>query len=618
MSDSEEDTNFESADEGDGEDDNKKKDEKKKVNKNVEDKSALVNTSNELQEQCDTKSNTSDKDEKKKVNNNAEDKSALIDTSDELHEQYDTKSNNDNDIILENSLPTINSLKTSAEETETVVNTKNASELQLKDLDSELNLNIPVKAMTISSNDRGHDPLVTDQPQVNKFDENVNNIDDNKLQSLFDNMSSANDNKKSSGWGGWGGWGSSLLSTAANSVSTFTSQVGEGLNTVLETVESSLGVPDPEEVAKLDSEENAQNIDSNEATESNDEWKIEDTDDGDSEGWLSWGATNAIGGFTNLTNVVEKTGKTLVTGSLDVLETIGKKTYDAIGEGDHGLKQVIKKTKEKPNLSQLLKDAKEQYEQNCKENEKLDEERKVHFGSMFDEYNGLLHLEALEILSSQCELRVDKILEMMPKDDVGLIKPHLLTLRNVFDISESEDENENYIDEHNFIASIKKFNADIALPLTSDKLTHMQEKINHWLTDADEEQESGAKISSKEIHQTAIQMLAEFTATGVQHYHKIAQLLPLNPIETPDAYIEKADALVSITKVMRDECEILATRFTKCLTHSSEQLDNPNDINPLMTSVYLESGNSKVYLEDALKLLLPILQEKLLMSHAEL
>ncbi len=43
----------------------------------------------------------------------------------------------------------------------------------------------------------------------------------------------------------------------------------------------------------------------------------------------------------------------MVSGSLDVLETIGRKTYDVIAEGDHGLKQTIRKSNEKINLSQV-------------------------------------------------------------------------------------------------------------------------------------------------------------------------------------------------------------------------------------------------------------------------
>ena len=45
--------------------------------------------------------------------------------------------------------------------------------------------------------------------------------------------------------------------------------------------------------------------------------------------------------------------KTLVTGSLDVMESIGKKTYEALAEGDHGLKKLRKDGKRQGNLSQV-------------------------------------------------------------------------------------------------------------------------------------------------------------------------------------------------------------------------------------------------------------------------
>lgn len=55
--------------------------------------------------------------------------------------------------------------------------------------------------------------------------------------------------RKPDRWSDWGSWGSSLLSTATSSVSTLTSQVGQGINNVFETVEQSLGAPKPEDLA---------------------------------------------------------------------------------------------------------------------------------------------------------------------------------------------------------------------------------------------------------------------------------------------------------------------------------------------------------------------------------
>ena len=43
-------------------------------------------------------------------------------------------------------------------------------------------------------------------------------------------------------------------------------------------------------------------------------------------------------------------GEKVIGGGLNVLETIGKKTYDALAEGDHGLKKTLRT---KPNLSQV-------------------------------------------------------------------------------------------------------------------------------------------------------------------------------------------------------------------------------------------------------------------------
>ena len=44
---------------------------------------------------------------------------------------------------------------------------------------------------------------------------------------------------------------------------------------------------------------------------------------------------------------------TIVTGGLDVLETIGKTTYDVLAEGDTGLKAILMKARDKPDLSKV-------------------------------------------------------------------------------------------------------------------------------------------------------------------------------------------------------------------------------------------------------------------------
>ena len=59
-------------------------------------------------------------------------------------------------------------------------------------------------------------------------------------------------------------------------------------------------------------------------------------------------------GVSSLTSVVQSTGKELVSGGLDALEFLGKKTMDVLAEGDPGLRQKREKiTGKGPSLSQV-------------------------------------------------------------------------------------------------------------------------------------------------------------------------------------------------------------------------------------------------------------------------
>ncbi|CAF3105724.1 unnamed protein product [Rotaria sp. Silwood2] len=145
----------------------------------------------------------------------------------------------------------------------------------------------------------------------------------------------------------WSNFGS-FLSTAKQSVSTLTNTVSEGLNAVIESVEAGLGAPDPQQLAEMnrmafkikgetsDSEDEPEA--SNIQTERNDSVTNQD-------GWL-----NALS-LEKLTN----TGMKVVAGSLDVLETVGKKTFDVINEADpalQGTRRLLRKQNQ-PTLSEV-------------------------------------------------------------------------------------------------------------------------------------------------------------------------------------------------------------------------------------------------------------------------
>lgn len=59
-------------------------------------------------------------------------------------------------------------------------------------------------------------------------------------------------------------------------------------------------------------------------------------------------------------------------------------------------------------VSQVLREAKEREELQTAEKESSDSDKKVvaHYGMLFDEFQGLSHLEALEILSQESQSKV--------------------------------------------------------------------------------------------------------------------------------------------------------------------------------------------------------------------
>lgn len=86
-------------------------------------------------------------------------------------------------------------------------------------------------------------------------DEDVEIPDDmteEKILPVLEKLSLAGEEQDNSGSWGWGGWGvSSLINTASAGVTTLTNHVSQGLT----MLEESMGVPDPEELAKVERNE---------------------------------------------------------------------------------------------------------------------------------------------------------------------------------------------------------------------------------------------------------------------------------------------------------------------------------------------------------------------------
>uniref|UniRef100_A0A8C8MAF1 Family with sequence similarity 114 member A2 n=1 Tax=Oncorhynchus tshawytscha TaxID=74940 RepID=A0A8C8MAF1_ONCTS len=347
------------------------------------------------------------------------------------------------------------------------------------------------------------------------------------------------------GWGYWGSWGKSIMSTASATVAT----VGQGITQAIEKAETSLGIPSPTELSAQIGEEDKQ-----EGEPSN------ETDKGEGDGALAMGS--AIGMFSSLSSVVQSTGKTVLTGGLDALEFIGKKTMDVIAEGDPGYKKTKGLMNRTNTLSRVLREAKEREEQETAKEMSSDTENKAHYGMLFDEFQGLSHLEALEILSRESESKVKSVLTTLSGEELNQLKEDLELIKEPFSLVEFEEEEVNEKK-----GSLSSQNSLLLSVVTTDVRV---------------------VDSSQDVHSLAIRNLAELTARSIEQFHKVAETI-LFCTSQEVTTLEQAKILSQITIVLCKEISLLSKKFTSCLTT-------------------IGASNSASYIQDAFQLLMPVLE----------
>ncbi|XP_022116221.2 protein FAM114A2 [Pieris rapae] len=388
---------------------------------------------------------------------------------------------------------------------------------------------------------------------------------------------------KSDGWG-WG-WGvDSLLSTATAGISTITSQVSQGITTVLET---GIGAPNPEELARM-TKEKAKIVE----TEISEE-KQEVTD-----------TTFQFGSLlSGVTKFVENTGTKVISGGLDTLEVIGKKTMEVLQDGDPGLvkkRAMLGLETEKPILSQILREAKERGDEEDKMKEAKREAKEVHYESLFDDFQGLVHLEALEMLSRQVSMRIEERLRSSEPEKRQDIKETLQQVAELFEMPEDEEDDDyeesgDLSKEDVFHERLQRATRDIGLKMQFQPLIKQYTETLNWL-DSNEPNE-------KAIYKRAVSALAHATACCVELYHKTGEMLLVKPRRST---ADEADALTQLTVVLTKHVSELAKMFTEEL--SKKQAEDKEIVNNYITNVFLEAENSSKYIQNAFQLTLPIIQ----------
>ncbi|XP_029304828.1 protein FAM114A2 isoform X2 [Cottoperca gobio] len=396
------------------------------------------------------------------------------------------------------------------------------------------------------------------------------------------------------GWGYWGSWGKTILSTATATVAT----VGQGLTQVIEKAETSLGIPSPTDLSSQVEEEQKEQS---------------ETDKAAGDGSAAMGS--AMGMLSSLTSVVQSTGKTVLSGGLDALEFIGKKTMDVISEGDPGFKKTKRLMNRNSTLSQVLREAKEREELQTAEKEFSESEKKLvaHYGMLFDEFQGLSHLEALEILSRESESKVKSVLTTLSGEELLQLREELDLIKDSFSLVEFDDEE---VDEKKdedgseFEREITEALEGLSVTATADKLSKACKSTCSQITDMSrtekEEEEVEKTLPVEEVHAAAIRSLAELTARSIELFHKLAEMILFSHGLT------KPSVLSQLTVVLCKEISLLSKKFTSCLTTAGSN-EKGDVLNPLITGVFLEASNSASYIQDAFQLLMPIVE----ISHIE-
>ncbi|XP_017772521.1 PREDICTED: protein FAM114A2 [Nicrophorus vespilloides] len=381
-----------------------------------------------------------------------------------------------------------------------------------------------------------------------------------------------NQNLGDNSWGGWGNWGKSVLSTAAN----LTNQVSQGLTTVI-------GIPDPEELAKQHKAEK-QIFESAGAD-------VEEVDD------HSFGLSNFVS-ISKITKLVENTGTKVISGGLDTLETIGKKTMQVLQENDPGLKKkraFLKIDQDRPVLSQILREAKEKA---AEDNKVLEKPKQVNYEMIFDDYQGLVHLEALEMLSRQCDIKVQSVISKTA--DAMELQETMDQIKALCDLQELDDDDDSCDDITELKSRIDAALEELNVPVNYKNLFKTLEENDMWISAINYEE-----INEHHVHHKAIETLATITALIVEQFHKIGELVL---VKSHRSTADEADSLVQLTTTLSGIIGTTSSKYSEILNNLAKESSGKISVNELITNVFFEAANSSRYIEDAFQLLIPVIQ----------
>ena len=301
--------------------------------------------------------------------------------------------------------------------------------------------------------------------------------------------------------------------------------------------------------------------------------------------------------MSHLSSVVQNTGKEIVTGGLDALEFVGKKTIDAISHGDPGFRR------KRITLSQAIREAKEKAEQSNVH--AADDQLNLNvFSVEFDKFQGLAHLEALEMISRESELELEKLLNARSEESRRDSDKLLAALKSIFQVNEDDEDDESENDNNmveNFDEIISEQVANLSLSVTPAKLISSFD-----LSKSKSEKQDNEDRLIDDFYSDTITCFAELTARSVEIFHKIGEFMLLPDVKGSLLAKTRGNALSKICSVLRASISALSNRFATIL--NEKKPDSDDSISKVITDIYLEASNSSSHITESFRLLSPILQ----------
>ncbi|KAH8346937.1 hypothetical protein KR059_003200 [Drosophila kikkawai] len=392
----------------------------------------------------------------------------------------------------------------------------------------------------------------------------------------------------SSSWGLWGGKLSSVLSTATEGLGTITTQVNQGLNQII-------GVPDPEELARINAAE--QQAAAKELPvegthrEKTPAGTPEETTEAEGEASPAFG----LGFVTNLGTKVLNTG-------LDTLEGIGKKTMTILQDNDPKLmnkRKLLGLEANKPNLSALLLEAKkdaDQMEESLQQLRLEKQKAQLRFEILFENYCGLVHYEALEILSKESCLKLDTLRGAVSGNALSELQETINEVKELLELEDLECESEGDYDSQELSERLAGTIADTEVEIQFEDVAKHWSLCLEWLTSDEATSADLEQAYAKSIH-----ALSEACALEMCKLHKIAELLLVKPHHST---ANEVDGVVNLCKQFNGHLQGLTHRYAAILSSKQE----PEEAKARVSTFFSEMLSGVEFIEKAYKLFTPILQ----------